>query len=150
MQKSIICIFKHGKKSIFALEKSLNYQKSCFFQSENCNFGSFKLFLVQKLSFCHFWKCKNHEKQLVLDRVLPRFNILLFPLLQIHQEYSITDFTTTARSCVFDISTPSSDLFLVVKLEKVLQGDINEAAEPYLKEMNMDKVKQNAYDACNR
>ena len=71
-------------------------------------------------------------------------------MLQIHQEYSITDFTTTARSCVFDISTPSSDLFLVVKLEKVLQGDINEAAEPYLKEMDMDKVKQNAYDACNR
>jgi len=39
-----------------------------------------------------------------------------------------------SRSCIFNISAPSSDLFLVVKLEKVLQGDINEAAEPYLKE----------------
>jgi hypothetical protein len=55
------------------------------------------------------------------------------------------------RSCVFDIAAPSNDLFLVVKLEKVLQGDINEAAEPYLKEVsNLDKVRQNAYDACNR
>ncbi len=61
------------------------------------------------------------------------------------------DYTTTARSCVFDISAPSNDLFLVVKLEKVLQGDINEAAEPYLKESsNLDKVRANAADACNR
>ena len=52
---------------------------------------------------------------------------------------------------MFDIAAPSNDLFLVVKLEKVLQGDINEAAEPYLKEVsNLDKVRQNAYDACNR
>jgi hypothetical protein len=42
--------------------------------------------------------------------------------------------TLAPRSCIFNISAPSSDLFLVVKLEKVLQGDINEAAEPYLKE----------------
>jgi hypothetical protein len=68
-----------------------------------------------------------------------------------HQEYSHSDYTTQARSCIFDISTPSSDLFLVVKLEKVLQGDINEAAEPYLKEVtNLDKVKQNAWEASNR
>ena len=72
-------------------------------------------------------------------------------MLQIHPEHSQVDYTTMARSCVFDISTPSSDLFLVVKLEKVLQGDINEAAEPYLKEAsNLDKVRANAYDACNR
>ena len=72
-------------------------------------------------------------------------------MLQCHPEYSQVDYTTQARSCVFDISTPSSDLFLVVKLEKVLQGDINEAAEPYLKEVsNLDKVRINAHDACNR
>ena len=68
-----------------------------------------------------------------------------------HPEHSHADYTTQARSCVFDISNPSNDLFLVVKLEKVLQGDINESAEPYLKEVtNLDKVKGNAYDACNR
>ena len=72
-------------------------------------------------------------------------------MLQSHPEHSQVDYTTQARSCVFDISTPSSDLFLVVKLEKVLQGDINESAEPYLKEVsNLDKVRTNAYEACNR
>ena len=47
------------------------------------------------------------------------------------------DESTRARACVFDISqsTSPSDLFLVIKLEKVLQGDINDAAEPYLKDM---------------
>ena len=35
---------------------------------------------------------------------------------------------------IFQVTNPSSDLFLVVKLEKVLQGDISEAAEPYLKD----------------
>ena len=47
------------------------------------------------------------------------------------------DESTRARACIFDISqsTSPSDLFLVIKLEKVLQGDINDAAEPYLKDM---------------
>lgn len=48
-----------------------------------------------------------------------------------------SDLSTLARSCIFDITYPSSDLFLVIKLEKVLQGDINECVEPYLKD---DKV----------
>ena len=72
-------------------------------------------------------------------------------MLASHPEHKNAEYTTQARSCVFDIAAPSNDLFLVVKLEKVLQGDINEAAEPYLKEVsNLDKVRQNAYDACNR
>lgn len=41
------------------------------------------------------------------------------------------------RSCTFSTTYPSTDLFLVVKLEKVLQGDINECTEPYIKD---DKV----------
>lgn len=52
-----------------------------------------------------------------------------------HIPYS--DTSTLARNCVFDISYPSSDLFIVIRLEKVLQGDINDCIEPYLKD---DKV----------
>lgn len=44
------------------------------------------------------------------------------------------DYSTQGRDCIFDISHPTPDLFLVVKLEKVLQGDIGDAADPYLKE----------------
>lgn len=44
------------------------------------------------------------------------------------------DTSTLARSCIFNITHPSPDLFIVVRLEKVLQGDINECVEPYLKD----------------
>jgi dedicator of cytokinesis protein 6/7/8 len=47
------------------------------------------------------------------------------------------DMSTLSRSAVFDITHPTSDLFLVVRLEKVLQGDITECTEPYIKD---DKV----------
>lgn len=47
------------------------------------------------------------------------------------------DVSTQSRSAIFDVTNPSSDLFLVIRLEKVLQGDIKESIEPYLKE---DKV----------
>ena len=66
------------------------------------------------------------------------------------------DYSTQARSCIFEISrsvssqSNSCDLFLVVKLEKVLQGDINESAEPYIKDVNMEKAKLSAIDACTR
>ena len=50
VQRNIICIFKNGKKSIFAPEKSLKLPKILvFFSVRICIFGSFKLF---------FW-CKN-------------------------------------------------------------------------------------------
>ena len=66
------------------------------------------------------------------------------------------DYSTQARQCIFEISRSAStqsnscDLFLVVKLEKVLQGDINESAEPYIKDANIEKAKNNAKDACSR
>lgn len=55
-------------------------------------------------------------------------------MLSAHVPYS--DVSTQSRSAVFEISNPSSDLFLVIRLEKVLQGD---SVEPYLKE-DKDKV----------
>jgi hypothetical protein len=57
-------------------------------------------------------------------------------MLRSHVPYS--DISTSSRSCIFDVTYPSSDMFLVIKLEKVLQGDINDCAEPYMKD---DKVR---------
>lgn len=54
-----------------------------------------------------------------------------------------TDTSTLARGCIFNVTHPSQDLFIVIRLEKVLQGDINECVEPYLKE---DKVKTSIVD----
>lgn len=52
-----------------------------------------------------------------------------------------TDISTLSRSAVFSITYPSTDVFLVIKLEKVLQqGDISECAEPYLKDAENPKV----------
>lgn len=50
----------------------------------------------------------------------------------------LNDTSTLARGCIFDITNPSPDLFLVIRLEKVLQGDLNECIEPYLKD---DRVR---------
>ncbi|XP_070541056.1 dedicator of cytokinesis protein 7-like isoform X2 [Ptychodera flava] len=65
------------------------------------------------------------------------------------------DILTVSRSCIFSLTYPSSDVFLVVKLEKVLQqGDISECAEPYMKEFDSskqhEKVKINAKYYCEK
>ena len=70
-------------------------------------------------------------------------------LLSSHIQYQ--DVSTLSRSCIFNITYPSSDMFLVIKLEKVLQGDVNDAAEPYMKdEKNRDKLKTNVAFYCER
>lgn len=56
-------------------------------------------------------------------------------MLSAHVPYA--DVSTMSRSAVFDILNPSPDIFLVVRVEKVLQGDVNECVEPYIKD---DKV----------
>lgn len=53
--------------------------------------------------------------------------------------------STLARSAIFSITYPSPDIFLVLKLEKVLQqGDIGDCCEPYmvLKETDAAKNKE--------
>ncbi|EDW80222.1 uncharacterized protein Dwil_GK21076 [Drosophila willistoni] len=63
------------------------------------------------------------------------------------------DVSTQSHAAIFEISQPSNDLFLVIRLEKVLQGDINNSVEPYLKddkEKYREKVKCNAADYCER
>ncbi|KAG7265866.1 hypothetical protein CRUP_016129 [Coryphaenoides rupestris] len=68
--------------------------------------------------------------------------------------------STLARSAIFSITYPSADIFLVIKLEKVLQqGDIGECCEPYmvLKESDaakhkdkLDRLRVQAEQACAR
>ncbi|XP_073967696.1 dedicator of cytokinesis protein 7-like [Choristoneura fumiferana] len=61
------------------------------------------------------------------------------------------DLSTMTRSAVFDIVNPSHDVFLVVRVEKVLQGDVNECVEPYIKDdKNREKVRAGAQAACAR
>ncbi|CAB3248142.1 unnamed protein product [Arctia plantaginis] len=61
------------------------------------------------------------------------------------------DLSTFSRSAVFDILNPSPDMFLVVRVEKVLQGDVNECVEPYIKDdKNREKVRASALGACAR
>ncbi|NXG40960.1 DOCK8 protein, partial [Psilopogon haemacephalus] len=55
------------------------------------------------------------------------------------------DLSTQARSAVFSVTYPSSDIYLVIKIEKVLQqGEIGDCAEPYmiLKEGEAGKTKE--------
>nr|CAD7573108.1 unnamed protein product [Timema californicum] len=70
-------------------------------------------------------------------------------MLTSHIPYS--DVSTLSRSCIFNITYPTTDMFLVIKLEKILQGDINECAEPYMKDdKNRDKVRANVAAASER
>uniref|UniRef100_A0A6I8NBE1 Dedicator of cytokinesis 6 n=1 Tax=Ornithorhynchus anatinus TaxID=9258 RepID=A0A6I8NBE1_ORNAN len=68
--------------------------------------------------------------------------------------------STLARSAIFSITYPSPDIFLVIKLEKVLQqGDIGECCEPYMvmKETDaaknkekLEKLRNTAEQFCSR
>ncbi|XP_037071208.1 dedicator of cytokinesis protein 7-like [Pollicipes pollicipes] len=60
------------------------------------------------------------------------------------------DISTLSKSCIFDITYPSADLFLVIKLEKVMQGDINECAEPYINDKSREKAHAVAAGFCER
>lgn len=45
---------------------------------------------------------------------------------------------SVSRSAIFSIAHPNQDVYLVVKLEKVLQqGDISDCADPYMKDMDV-------------
>ncbi|XP_051562167.1 dedicator of cytokinesis protein 9-like isoform X2 [Myxocyprinus asiaticus] len=58
------------------------------------------------------------------------------------------------RKGVFSVTCPHPDIFLVARIEKVLQGGITHCAEPYMKSSDSSKVAQkvlkNAKMACSR
>uniref|UniRef100_A0AAQ4S6U5 Dedicator of cytokinesis 8 n=1 Tax=Gasterosteus aculeatus aculeatus TaxID=481459 RepID=A0AAQ4S6U5_GASAC len=52
------------------------------------------------------------------------------------------DQSTLARSAIFSITYPSPDIYLVIKIEKVLQqGEIGDCADPYMTLRECDSVK---------
>ena len=61
---------------------------------------------------------------------------------------------TLGRSAMFTITHPHKEIYLVVRLEKVLQkGEIAEATEPYTRELDRkteDKVRANAVQFCKQ
>ncbi|XP_030623318.1 dedicator of cytokinesis protein 8 [Chanos chanos] len=70
------------------------------------------------------------------------------------------DVSSLARAAIFSISYPSPDIYLVIKIEKVLQqGEISECADPYMvmKESDsaknkdkLEKLKLQAESFCQR
>ncbi|XP_026708563.1 dedicator of cytokinesis protein 9 isoform X4 [Athene cunicularia] len=55
---------------------------------------------------------------------------------------------------IFSVTCPHTDIFLVARIEKVLQGSITHCAEPYMKSSDSSKAAQkvlkNAKQACQR
>ncbi|XP_067927943.1 dedicator of cytokinesis protein 7-like [Watersipora subatra] len=61
------------------------------------------------------------------------------------------DISSLSRSCIFNITYPSPDIFIVVRLEKVLQpGDVSETYTKDLKSINRDKVAGAAKQYCEK
>ncbi|KAK3089282.1 hypothetical protein FSP39_002319 [Pinctada imbricata] len=72
-------------------------------------------------------------------------------MISMHNHHA--DISTMSRSAIFSITYPSPDVFLVIRIEKVLQqGDIGECADPYIKEdkAKEEKYRQNATQFCER
>lgn len=59
----------------------------------------------------------------------------LFPFQTVPKEYDALpmDWLSRPKQAILNVSTPHPDIFLVVRIEKILQGGINNTTEAYLK-----------------
>lgn len=75
-------------------------------------------------------------------------------MLSSHQTHE--DLSTQSKACILNITHASNDLYLVIRVDKVLQqGDISECAEPYVKaqqqsQSSVEKLCANAQQFCER
>ncbi|XP_030384667.1 dedicator of cytokinesis protein 9 isoform X2 [Scaptodrosophila lebanonensis] len=52
------------------------------------------------------------------------------------------------RQCLFSVNSPHADIYLVLKIEKVLQSSVAQVAEPYIKAARDPKLGQKVYKAA--
>ncbi|XP_035917341.1 dedicator of cytokinesis protein 11 isoform X2 [Anopheles stephensi] len=60
--------------------------------------------------------------------------------LQLHSEAVTKEWLGRAKQAVFNVTVPHADIFIVVRVDKILQGAINPSVEPYLKTTKDPKV----------
>lgn len=71
--------------------------------------------------------------------------------LKSHIQYQ--DLITLSRSAIFSLSQLSADMYFVIKLEKILQNDINDLFDAYTRipdEQKIEKLKNNSKANCER
>ncbi|VDN88705.1 unnamed protein product [Brugia pahangi] len=70
----------------------------------------------------------------------------------ISQHADCVDDASKCTQAIFSITQPLNDIFLVIKLEKVLQPcEVADACEPYVKEdKNKERLMQMAQQYCER
>lgn len=67
------------------------------------------------------------------------FHIQIYQFICKIHIYEILTFSLSPQG-VFSVTCPHPDIFLVARIEKVLQGGINHCAEPYMKSSDSTKV----------
>ncbi|XP_058060238.1 dedicator of cytokinesis protein 9 [Anopheles bellator] len=58
----------------------------------------------------------------------------------LHSESVTKEWLARARQAIFNVTVPHADIFIVVRIDKILQGAINASVEPYLKATKDPKV----------
>ncbi|XP_053674834.1 dedicator of cytokinesis protein 11 [Anopheles nili] len=60
--------------------------------------------------------------------------------LQLHSDAVTKEWLARAKQAIFNVTVPHADIFIVVRIDKILQGAINPSVEPYLKTTKDPKV----------